>query len=82
MSEARFFLSRERAIELLGGPSDQVHCFRNAAFGLAGADWHWRKFEELLAKADKVELSGPTATKLGHPLCVWVDGSAYFFGKA
>ena len=70
MEDERVVLSIEEADKLMVD-GEYVHTFRNSSFALIGADW---KREDLLDafKTYKPELSGASATAMGHGL-VFID---------
>lgn len=78
----REFLTKDQAIELIGGKADYVHRFVNAGPMLFGCDVGWDSFLETLDKAKTIEKSGETATKMNHPICLSVDNRHEFYGKA
>ena len=85
MGEELKVLTKEQAIELVGGKRDYIHCFKNPNGMLLGADWKWEKFEELLDEVSTdikgiITHSGQTATNMKHPLAVFQNGSWNFFG--
>lgn len=74
-------LTKQEAIDLVGGKSEYIHCFKNPNGMLLGADWAWEEFEKELEIATRLAPSGPMAEKLNHPLAVFSGGRWMFFGK-
>ena len=85
MGEDLKVLTKDQAIELVGGKREFIHCFKNPNGMLIGADWKWTEFEKLLDEASTdikgiITPSGQTATNMKHPLAVFHKGSWNFFG--
>lgn len=79
METKREFLTKEQAIELVGGVRKTIHCFLNPSGILLGADWSWKEFENALDEAETIEKAGESAIKMKHPLCLFVKGKFHFF---
>lgn len=76
-NEDRVFIKYEKAVEMLPN-GDDIHTFRSSGGGmLLGADW---EREALLDKIqeNKIELSGPMATGMGHGI-VLIDDTGPLF---
>ena len=80
MEKEREYLTKEQAIELVGGKREEIHCFLNPGGMLVGADWSWKEFVDLLDKSEVIEKAGEQAQAMNHPLAVY-SGKWYFFEK-
>lgn len=72
-------LTKDQAIEFVGGKRDEIHCFLNPGGMLLGADWSWDAFEKILDDADSIQKSGEQATRMRHPLAVLANNKWHFF---
>jgi hypothetical protein len=74
----RVFLTAEQAIAMLP-KTEFVHTFTNPGGMLVGADWKRDEIIDALNKAipSGIELSGATATSMGHGLCFWEGPENY-----
>ncbi len=73
-------LSKNQAIDLIGGQKEFVHSFINSNGMLLGCDLTWEMFIEKLNKASVIEKAGEQATRMNHPLCLTIDGKYEFIG--
>jgi hypothetical protein len=84
MSE-REFLTKDQAIELVGGKREYIHCFlqslSNYHAALLGADWTWDEFEKALDEESVIEVAGSNAAAMNHPLAILKNQTWYFFAK-
>lgn len=74
-SDTKRYLTYDEAVSLLPD-GDEIHTFVNGPF-LIGADW---SREDILDKLKKstIELSGPSASGMGHGIAAYtVDGKSY-----
>ena len=76
-------MTKDEAIELVGGKRDYIHCFVNPRGGmLLGADWSWESFEEALDTAQEFGKAGGQAQQMKHPLFIKDKENHYnFFEK-
>lgn len=72
-------MTKEQAIELVGGRHEEIHCFLNPGGMLIGADWSWKSFEECLDNAERITIAGESASRMGHGLAVYTYGKWHFF---
>ena len=79
MTEDREFVPLEKALAMLPD-GEEIHTFSNPVPAIMlGADWSRGDVIEFLSKhADKIELTGPMATGMGHGLAV-LDGERRLF---
>lgn len=70
MSEQIERLTKEQAIELVGGKRETIHSFMGGGMILLGADYSWDQFEKTLDEAIEIQKAGEQATRMNHPLAV------------
>lgn len=68
------YITVKQALSILPD-GDEIHTFRNAAFGLMGCDWSRAELEDKITKSDCLELTGEMAKGMNHGLCAY-DKSA------
>lgn len=74
-SDTKRYLTYDEAVSLLPY-EDEIHTFINNGI-LIGADWSREDILDKLRKST-IELSGPTATAMGHGIAAYsVDGKSY-----
>lgn len=68
----RIFITAEQAMKLLAD-GDAVHTFRQGGMMLVGTDWDRADIEKLMTglPSEQIELSGETARRMKHGVCVW-----------
>ena len=64
----REIVTKERALKMLPD-KDDIHTFRGSGAALFGCDWPRKKIVEAI-ESHEVELSGGTATRMGHAMCL------------
>ena len=71
------YLTYEEAVSIL--PNDEnIHTFKNAPFGLLGADWSKEEIFELLKNTETViELTGEQARAMKHGMCAYRKDAKY-----
>ena len=52
-----------------------IHIYRNAPFGLVGADWHRKEVIKEFENADKIEIGGEQCRAIGHGIVVIPKGA-------
>lgn len=72
----KIYITKEQAESLLPD-NDNIHTFYNFAWGLMGADWSRNDILDKIEKSDLIELTGESARKMGHGICVY-DKSTQF----
>jgi hypothetical protein len=72
----RVTLSPEQAIAMLP-EGDEVHTFRNSAGMLIGAHHGRAELEQEIRDAERRELAGDLATRMGHGLVLLAKGAKY-----
>ena len=78
MSEEIVFLTIEEAKNMLP-VRDVVHTFRQGGLALIGCDWDKSDVLDTMNKfSDAIQLSGETATSMGHGI-VLEDDKGYLF---
>jgi hypothetical protein len=78
MDEEIVFLTLEEAEKILPD-RDKVHTFRNSRIALLGCDWDKKDIIDAMKKfSDTLQLSGKTATSMGHGLVI-EDDHGYLF---
>lgn len=68
--EERIILTADEAIAMLP-EKESIHTFLQGGMTLLGADWPAEEIWESLRQSVRIELSGPTATSMGHGLVFW-----------
>ena len=71
----RIFLTVEQAESVLPD-GDSIHTFFNPGFGLIGADWSRENIRNRLLLANRIEICGDNAKRMGHGICAYNDGCA------
>lgn len=67
----KFYLNYDEAVSLLPD-GDDIHTFKNAPFGLIGADWSREDILNKLKEADiAIELTGEQAKSMKHGMCAY-----------
>lgn len=74
-------LTKEKAIEILGGKRFKVHCYDLTLFGVHGTKINWQKFEKLLDKSEKIVKTWDIPERASHPVAVLYQGNWKLFGK-
>ena len=75
-NELKKIISYENAVSIL--PDEEyIHTFRNAAFGLCGADWSRAEILDKLKNSEVIELTGETARGMGHGMCAYNKDAQY-----
>ncbi len=72
----REFLTYDEAVAMLPD-DDRIHTFLQGGWALLGADWDRDDVLSLL-RTGKPELSGETATRMGHGLVAWRNDEPVF----
>lgn len=70
------YITIEQAISILPDGED-IHTFRNHAFGLMGADWDRESLIDKLRKSDCLEITGEQAKSMNHGLCAYDKTTKY-----
>lgn len=68
--EERIILTVDEAIAMLP-EEESIHTFLQGGGILLGADWSAEEVRESLRQSIRIELSGHTATSMGHGLVFW-----------
>lgn len=77
----REFITKDRALELIGD-RETVHVFLNpSASMLIGADWSLGDIKNILDKAETIEIGGEQCKAMKHPI-VALHGGKYHFIEA
>ncbi len=74
-------LTKDQAIDLIGGEKEYVHSFKNPNGMLIGCDVSWKEFLQKIEYAEVIEKAGEQATSMNHPLCLTINGKYEFIGK-
>lgn len=73
----KYYLTYDEAVSLLPNNED-IHTFKNAPFGLIGADW---SRDDILAELKKpdivIELTGEQAKSMKHGICAYSKNAKY-----
>ena len=73
----KYYLNYDEAVSLLPDNED-IHTFKNAPFGLIGADW---SRDDILAKLKEpdivIELTGEQAKAMKHGMCAYSKNAKY-----
>ncbi len=69
-------ITYEEAVGVLPN-EDFIHTFRNANFGLIGADWSRAEILDKLNNSEIIELTGETARGMGHGICAYNKDAQY-----
>ena len=72
----RIFLTVEQAESVLPD-GDSIHTSFNPGFGLIGADWSRENIRNRLLLANRIEICGDNAKRMGHGICAYNDGCAH-----
>ena len=73
----KYYLNYDEAVSLLPN-SEDIHTFKNAPFGLIGADWSRGDILAELKKPDMViELTGEQAKAMKHGMCAHNKNAKY-----
>lgn len=73
----KYYLTYDEAVLLLPVNGD-IHTFKNAPFGLIGADWSRDDILAELKKPDMViELTGEQAKAMKHGICAYSKNAKY-----
>lgn len=64
------YITAEQALSILPD-GDEIHTFRNAAFGLMGCDWSRTELESKIQSSDCLELTGEMAKGMKHGLVAY-----------
>ncbi len=79
MSDIREFITVDQAIAMLPENSERIHTFRQSGGGvLIGCDWDRVDIIKAIHKAKSRELSGYTATRMHHGLCITDESGPLF----
>lgn len=74
--DERVELTPEQALAMLPD-GEHVHTFRNPGGMMLGADWKRTSIEEEIRNAERRELAGDMATRMGHGLVLFPKGAQY-----
>lgn len=69
MEERELVLTPDQAISLLAD-GEYVHNMRGGFGMMLGADWGRQEAEDAIRSAERVEIGGPNARAMGHPIAV------------
>jgi hypothetical protein len=73
----KVYLTYDEAVSLLPDGED-IHTFKNASFGLIGADWSREEILNKLRETDIViELTGEQARNMRHGMCAYSKDTKY-----
>ena len=68
MSNEKEFVTYDQAVSMLPD-GDDIHTFKNSGLALLGADWRRSQVLDFFREHEgEIELSGATATAMGHGL--------------
>lgn len=77
----KVILTTDEAIDLLAG-GDQVHNYIQAGFSLVGCDYERANAIKEIREAKQIELAGPAAMAMKHPIAVWSSDTCVTFFEA
>lgn len=70
MSDEQKFITKEKAIEIIG-KKEEVHTFLNPGAGmLLGADWSWGEVLKALDAATEIQIGGEESQRMKHPIVI------------
>lgn len=77
--EEKTFLTKEEALRIANINDNQIHNFISVSFGLIGADYDIKTFNEYLEKASSIEVGGSQCRNMNHAIAIIKDNEVYFF---
>lgn len=75
-NEKIIHLTKEEVLYCLKD-SEYIHTYKNAAFGLIGADWQKNELIDLLDEADDIQIGGEGCRSMGHGIVIFPSGAKY-----